>query len=332
MDMWIIGLDLGALSERDLADWHEVNLAARRVDLPDDPPPVYAHSIRRLMPPDEGERRCWFARDSSGGLLGGVMLTRHGHENSHLANVDVRVRPHARRAGVGRALFATARRALVGQDVSTLYAFSAGVGPGAAFAEAVGLERGDDGLRNVLNIADLDPTEVARLGGGAESRTAGCSLVRWTDRCPDDLIDSYAAAKAGMNDAPVGDVDMRPVTLTADRIRRSEEAMARWGDRSHVLAVREDATGVLAGSTEVHVHPDTPLAEQGDTTVLAHYRGRGFGLWLKASMLAWLAQAQPHVRRCQTFNAADNAYMIAVNERLGYRTADVWCRWSMRLG
>ncbi|HEY9473502.1 MAG TPA: GNAT family N-acetyltransferase [Mycobacteriales bacterium] len=330
--MRIVELDPGAMSKRDMQDWHEMNLAARRVDLPDDPPPAYAHSVRWLMSPDEGKRRCWFARGGGGQLLGGVVLTRHGHENAHLAHMDLRVHPDTRRRGVGRALFDTVGQALVGQDVTMLSSFSATAGPGAAFAAALDMTRGHDGLRNVLNTVDLDPAEVARLAGGAESRTAGFSLVRWTDHCPDDLIDAYAVAKAGMNDAPVGHIDTRPVTLTAERIRRSEETLARWGDRSHVLAVRENATGVLAGITEVHVHPDTPLAEQGDTTVLAPYRGRGFGLWLKASMLTWLARTQPHVTRHQTFNAADNTHMIAVNRRLGYRIADVWCEWTRRLG
>lgn len=49
-------------------------------------------------------------------------------------------------------------------------------------------------------------------------------------------------------------------------------------------------------------------------------------------MLVWLAEAEPQLTRYQTFNAADNRHMIAVNERLGYRTADVSCEWSMRPG
>ncbi|HEX5494065.1 MAG TPA: GNAT family N-acetyltransferase [Mycobacteriales bacterium] len=332
MDLGIVEIDPDVPFEADRRDWHELNLAARRVDLPDDPPPVYWQSVRRLMTPASGERRRWFARDASGRLLGGVVLTRHGYENAHLANVDVRVHPDARRHGIGRTLFDTAAGTLAGRGVTTLFAFSPESGPGAAFAEAMGMAKGHDGLRGVLGIAETDPAEVARLAAGADARTDGFSLVRWAGRCPDELIGAYAVAQAGMNDAPTGKVDWRPVTLTAERIRRTEKALAGWGERPYVLAVRQDATGALAGLTEVDVMDGAPVAEQDDTTVLAGYRGRGFGLWLKAAMVVWLAEAEPHVTRYETFNAAENTHMLAVNHRLGYRTADVWCEWTRPVG
>lgn len=65
------------MSERDRRDWHELNLAVRRADYPDDPLPAFGHTVRWLLPPAEGSRSCWLARDGAGRLLGDAVLTRH---------------------------------------------------------------------------------------------------------------------------------------------------------------------------------------------------------------------------------------------------------------
>jgi len=143
---------------------------------------------------------------------------------------------------------------------------------------------------------------------------------------------AYARAKGGINDAPTGEVDWRPITLTGERVRVREDASARGGARRYVAAVRDRATGELAGYTQVFVSPDSVRGEQGGTTVLRPYRGRGFGLWLKADMVRWLAEVEPHVVEYQTWNAAENAHMIAINERLGYRAVDTWQAWQLALG
>ena len=36
-------------------------------------------------------------------------------------------------------------------------------------------------------------------------------------------------------------------------------------------------------------------------------------------MLHWLAEAEPQLKVIETWNQADNAYMINVNEAIGYR-------------
>jgi mycothiol synthase len=160
----------------------------------------------------------------------------------------------------------------------------------------------------------------------------GFTTLRWADRRPDDLLGSYAVALAGMNDAPTGGVDWRPVRPDPDRARRRESAHLRQGLRRFVVAARHDATGTVAGLTEVFVHPDRPRAEQGATTVLPAHRGHGLGLRLKADMVCWLAAEQPHVTGYETFTALDNPWMRAVNARLGHRPDGRWPQWQLTLG
>jgi RimJ/RimL family protein N-acetyltransferase len=59
-------------------------------------------------------------------------------------------------------------------------------------------------------------------------------------------------------------------------------------------------------------------AEQHDTSVVRGHRGHRLGLLLKTEMLCWLAEVQPQLETIDTWNAASNDRMIAVNEALGY--------------
>ena len=42
------------------------------------------------------------------------------------------------------------------------------------------------------------------------------------------------------------------------------------------------------------------------------------GLLLKIDMMRWLAETEPQVEVLETWNNADNRFMIGVNELLGY--------------
>ena len=55
------------------------------------------------------------------------------------------------------------------------------------------------------------------------------------------------------------------------------------------------------------------------------------GLLLKAEMVLWLAEVEPQVETVDTWNAESNTYMIAVNERLGYRVLGREMQYQRRL-
>ena len=83
-----------------------------------------------------------------------------------------------------------------------------------------------------------------------------------------------------------------------------------------------DASGEMAALTVVSVDPAIPdWGHQLITAVIRPHRGHRLGMLTKAAMMDWLAEAEPAMRRIETWNAASNRYMIAVNEELGY---EVW--------
>ena len=83
---------------------------------------------------------------------------------------------------------------------------------------------------------------------------------------------------------------------------------------------RHRQTGEVGGHTVVATHPLRPeVGGQGDTAVARQHRGHRLGLLLKIDMMHWLAEVEPQLKIIQTWNNADNTFMINVNEALGYR-------------
>ena len=76
-------------------------------------------------------------------------------------------------------------------------------------------------------------------------------------------------------------------------------------------------------------HPG--FGAQMDTSVVRAHRGNSLGLLLKIEMLRWLGDAEPQLRVLDTWNAASNDHMIAVNERLGYRVIGEGLEWQKHL-
>jgi GNAT superfamily N-acetyltransferase len=82
---------------------------------------------------------------------------------------------------------------------------------------------------------------------------------------------------------------------------------------------RDDGSARLIGFTEVAVPLGAPeSAWQHDTLVMREHRGHGLGFALKVANLFAVAAAHPAVRMINTWNAEENAPMIAVNEEMGF--------------
>jgi GNAT superfamily N-acetyltransferase len=86
------------------------------------------------------------------------------------------------------------------------------------------------------------------------------------------------------------------------------------------LAGPDDEVAEVAGWTRLVLPADAgEPARQLDTAVLPDHRGHGLGLWLKATMLRRVREADPAVAEITTGTADDNRHMHALNAALGYR-------------
>lgn len=275
------------------------------------------------------ERAAYVATDDAGDVVGAGLLTTTLLDNLTTADVDVLVLPERRREGIGTALLRVLekRAAALGRTTITAAAHQ-GPGPagedlgGAAFAQAQGY---------ALSLVDLQsrvplPVEVAlldELAAEAAPHHAAYELRTFTGPVPDDLVEQYAALDAIVDvEAPSGDLDPEPQNADVATWRSKEEASARQGRRS-ASTVALDADGRVVALTEIWATGEEPTdLKQWSTIVRREHRGHRLGLAVKVANLRVAQATWPTARHVVTINADDNAPMIAVNERLGFRVVE----------
>lgn len=307
---------------------YQVAAAAWPVDDPNGPP----ISLRRFRGWAWGwgdPQQIWLASDEAGEPVGGYMLMLPERENRDNAFLSPVVAPARRRQGIGTALLvhAAGQAELAGRRL--LMSDARIETPGNAFAESCGAR---PTLQEVRRVLDVDADLRGRLAGlraQALGYAAGYSLRMWAGPTPAELLDQACHLHNAMQDAPHGD-SFEPLIWDAERIQIGERQAVELGTRWYSVAALHDESGEMAALTEVHVDPDVPeWGSQGITAVTRPHRGHRLGKLIKVAMLEWLAETEPQLRQIQTFNAAQNEYMIAVNEDLGHRVTDVFQGWDL---
>jgi GNAT superfamily N-acetyltransferase len=300
---------------------YDVWKAAHAVDDPLSAPlslPVFRHWLTHGWESEPSET--WVAVDeATRETIGWYRIELPDLENRHRASGSPTVRPASRRRGVGSALLRhEVERARA--NGRTMLRGGALVGSaGDAFARQAGAEASLVDARRIQDLHKIPPGLVASLRETAARAAAGYSLVSWTGSTPEEHLDRVAAGFNAMNDAPHAP-DREDDVWDAQRVRdRADAALLEGCLRGYSIAAVADATGEMAGLTQVFVDPEFPeWGHQGVTAVIRAHRGHRLGLLVKAAMLEWLATEEPKLERIATDNASTNKYMIAVNETLGY--------------
>jgi len=289
-------------------------------------------------------------------VLGAALLRLPRRGNTHLLEVDVLVHPDHVGRGIDDALLRAAqelaltdgRRVVIlsseharepaADDPEALVA-PTGSGrisradPGARLAERSGYTLEQAERYSVLplpvapeRLAEL--REAAAAAAGADYRT-----LTWTDRCPDAWVEGLARLESLMNtDAPVAGLKIVEDPWDAARIRAAETATAQAGRGSLTTAVEHVPTRTLAAFTTMEYPRASPeLVFQHDTLVVREHRGRRLGLLVKTVNLEQLAALRPGARRLHTWNAEENAHMLAINIALGFEPAGVYGMWQKSL-
>lgn len=325
---------LTAQSPAELLDgWADVYAEVTHEEFPELDPPDRRESVAELAEDAEAAVIALLALDD-GRAVGGAVAHLELLEDLDRASVELIVSAPARRRGVARRLadalaaqLLAAGRTRVGTDVRT-------GGPGESFAVALGGRVTQVDVQSRLDLDGTDAAELRTLVAGVDS---AYRLVQWDGRCPDDLVDAFAAVRTAMNDAPRGSAEREPLRWDTARVRRWEERSRRKGMRSLTTAAVHERSGEVAGFTEIqvpgaHVAGRTPTGVwQEDTAVIAGHRGHGLGLVIKAANLLRLQAEHPGVGCVITWNAESNRHMRQVNERLGFQVSHRWSEVELAL-
>ena len=252
------------------------------------------------------------------GLYGGELK-----QNLDLAWINLFVPEQGRLQGADVALMAHARQ-LAAADARARISvqLSAAINP-EAFAAQLGGRNLGTVLAATLDLSAIDQDQYASRAAPS-AKNAGYELVRWSNRCPDELAQSYCAAQDAMHDQPAGEFAYEFARTEVDQMRAGEERLTRYGAERHVVAA-VDAAGQVAGFAEFLRYSDEPEAvDIWSTGVARGHRGRGLGLRLKAASSLWMRDLDSAARWVGTANHEGNTAMLRINQALGYRPAEHW--------
>jgi len=312
--------------ESHLREWHRLHAAVWREDLPGIDP-VGEREARANLESDATTDRRGLAAIDAGALVAVAAIELPLLEDLSDAWVSVTVDGALRRRGIGRRLLDAALDEVAAQGRTRVICDARQCGPGEAFATSVGARVTQVDVGSVLDVTRTSKDELTRLS----ACDGDYRLVQWRDRCPDELVDRFAVARAAMNDAPQGDEEHDDWEWNAGRVLEVEQRRARWDVRSYTTAAVDATSGHVAGFTDLLIVDRPSTALQEDTGVLRPHRGHGLGIAMKAANLLALRQHEPHITHVVTWNAEQNRHMRGVNERLGFEVANRWLDLSLKL-
>jgi len=227
------------------------------------------------------------------------------------------VLPERRGHGIGGELYAEVEQYLRGDGAWRLRSWVDGDPAGERFLMRRGFERHGADRVSAADLREVDLSRLPRLE--AERAAEGfrpAPLVEVRDRAED----LYVICAAGERDMP-GD---EPETeLDLESWRRDEF--------DHPMLSGEGSFVALAGERPVSlafltVDSERRLACNQMTATLPEYRRRGLALLVKLAAARWAGSNG--IERLVTENDVDNAGMLAINDRIGYKPLYEQTSWA----
>lgn len=320
---------------------HALQVAVDAADVPDFPEPCRLGFQAELTHPVSSRRVERYVAVRGGAVAGYLSLNLPQRENLENAEVTLCVHPEHRRHGVGRALHAyllgrlreLGRKRFYTDAVAALPGGPTRHGAGGAFAAAVGAEPALEEVRRRLDLTALDEPALDELLASARAKATGYQLVTWEGPAPDEFAAGVAYLDARLtSDAPMGDLQWEAPQPDVARLREGERALYAGRPRVYSAGAVHEQTGRLVALTVFSRTHTTPWhAFQWVTLVDPPHRGHRLGTLVKVANLRFAQSREPALRAVDTWNAAVNQHMIAINEAMGFRPVDRWVNWQQEV-
>ncbi|HEY7730341.1 MAG TPA: GNAT family N-acetyltransferase [Gaiellaceae bacterium] len=254
---------------------------------------------RRLLKWEEGERLVGWA---SCGL-------DHFSGDRELGFVDVSVDPEFRRRGIGAALLERAVEHVSACGATRLEAFGTDDDQSRAFAEARGYA-----VKARLRASCVDPRKLPP----APPPPPGVELRPFSELAPEAIhaVD-LVVSRDIPNEESIDGLDTAAVWTT--QFWRDPEV-----DKE--LSLAAVLAGEVVAITMFRSDLERGRGENDITGTLPAHRGRGLATLLKHASLRLAAERG--ITTVSTGNDEENAAMLAINTKLGYRPSSAWIRWE----
>jgi len=273
--------------------------------------------------------------------IGNLRLMYSSNENHDNLFIDLRVVPGARRGGFGSRIHdfvleraaALKRTRLISTTLWELPDVPAPSLDGARFAESLGYEAALSDVARRLDLSTVDDNVLDALLDEARVRSTGYCLVQWTGPYPEEYLEDLAYLDSRLlGDAPLGDLAVEAPKPDPARLRESRAIDDRRGRLAYHTAAVHEATGRLVAWTTLSREKSIPWnAFQQITIVEPEHRGHRLGALIKVENLRYFRDAEPTITTIDTFNAAQNSYMIAINEAMGFRPLYAFQNWQREI-
>lgn len=179
-----------------------------------------------------------------------------GEAYRHIVEFSVRVRPDARRRGIGmRLLRPIAEESKQRGRSLFLASTSSRIPAGDAFMKRLGASMGLSNSSSELLIADLDRDLMRKWRERARERAASFELGLWEGSYPEEDIEDVAEMMKVMNTAPRRDLEIEDLEPTAELLREWDASLIATGDKRWTMFARHVDRGKIAGYTDVFWRP-----------------------------------------------------------------------------
>jgi GNAT superfamily N-acetyltransferase len=286
---------------------------------------------------DSGERQEMFAAYDGDRMVGNAVLWSFLSDNIDKAALRLNVDVPERRRGIGRALLErleqTAKddgRSLILADAKIPFAEREGHAY-RRFAGACGYELFNSEVVRDL-VLPVPDAQIQEWIDEAAPRHAGYTIATFVGAVPDDLVESLCVLLGQLAvDAPTGTVDFEEEAVTPQRYAEmvaTTKAMGRA--RYETVALTPDRQVVAQSTLAMSLEGSTTVYQWG-TFVHREHRGHRLGLATKAVNLRAVQAARGDLTVVTTQNAETNEYMVAINERMGFRPIEIAAEFVKRL-
>ncbi|MFM6848191.1 MAG: N-acetyltransferase family protein [Terrabacter sp.] len=239
---------------------------------------------------------------------------------------DLAVDPEHRGRGIGSALleWTEDRARAAGRDMLLTEVFVP-VGDRESHADREFAQKRGYAVASVEIVRSLPlpvPADVLdeHRRRSAEAMGDAFELSVHVDGVPEDLRQGVCdASNRLILDAPTGDVEFEPESMTVEDYQTMLEHQRDMGRHMVTAVAVHRATGVVAAYTDLSVPVGDPdVVFQWGTLVLPEFRGHRLGMAVKVANLDELSRIAPDRRSVQTMNDEQNPWMVQINKDLGF--------------